>query len=114
MSVSSQIRLRKSAVTRGSDATRLTMLRAKVVLPEMAMLIPATQAQERALPESLVLAWRTGPPPPAVLTDQPRRAKAAIMAAIDLMKKSHRIFRGWIMTSGNWTAGRQLDSGMPD
>lgn len=70
------------------------MLSAKVVLPEMAMLIPATQAQESALPESCVLARRTGPPPPAVLTDQPSRAKAAMMAAIDLIKKSHRILRG--------------------
>jgi hypothetical protein len=26
-----------------------------------------------------------------------------MIAAIDLMKNSHRIFRGWIMTNGNWT-----------
>jgi hypothetical protein len=40
------------------------------------------------------------------LTDQPRRAKAATIAAMDLMKKSHRMFRGWIMTNGNWTCGQ--------
>lgn len=82
---------------------KLTMFKARVVLPAIAMLIPATQAQERALPESLVRPAKTGPPPPAFLTDHPRRAKAAMTAAIDLMKNSHLIFRGWIMTNGNWT-----------
>lgn len=47
-----------------------------------------------------------GPAPPAVLTAQPRVAKAATTAKMDLMKKSQRILRGWIMTRGNWT-GRQ-------
>ena len=79
------------------------MLRAKVVFPAMAILIPPTQAHERADPDNLVLAAKTGPPPPAVFTDQPSRAKAATTAAMDLIKNSHLIFRGWIRTNGNWT-----------
>jgi hypothetical protein len=77
------------------------MFKARVVFPAMAILIPPTQAHERAEPDNLVLAAKTGPPPPAVLTDQPSRAKAAMTAAMDLIKNSHLIFRGWINTNGS-------------
>jgi len=72
----------------------LTMLSASVVLPEMAMFKPATQAQDLVDPVNFDFWAKTGPPPPAVLMHQPSRANAAMTAAIDLMKNSHRILRG--------------------
>ena len=87
-----------------------TIFKARVVFPAIAILIPPTQAHDRAEPVNCVLAFKTGPPPPAVLTDQPSRANAAMTAAMDLMKNSHLIFRGWIRTNGNWTRG-QLGEG---
>jgi hypothetical protein len=89
--------------TRKEKRGRRTMFKARVVFPAMAILIPPTQAHDRADPVSLVFACKTGPPPPAVFTDHPRRAKAAMTAAIDLMKNNHLIFRGWIRTNGSWT-----------
>lgn len=74
--------------------SQLTMLMARVVLPAVAMLIPETQAQDSLQPEAVARWIKMGPPPPAVLTAQPRRAKAATIAATDLMKKSHLILRG--------------------
>jgi len=82
------------------------MFKARVVLPAIAILIPPTQAQEREEPVKVVLPARMGPAPPAVWTDHPSREKAATIAHMDLMKNNHRIFRGWIMTKGNWTEGR--------
>jgi hypothetical protein len=79
------------------------MLIASVVLPAVAMLMPDTHAHESRHPESVDRWLKIGPPPPAVLTAHPSSANAATMAAIDLMKKSQRILRGWIMSSGNWT-----------
>lgn len=47
--ISSQVRLRNISKSRQS-AVKLTMLMARVVLPEIAMLIPANQAQDLAEP----------------------------------------------------------------
>jgi len=77
------------------------MLRARVVFPEMAMFNPVSQAQDLVEPVNVDFWEKTGPPPPAVLIHHPSRAKAAMTAAIDLIKNSHRIFRGWIMTRGS-------------
>lgn len=101
-------------LSRRASGDKLTMLSARVVLPEMAMLIPETQAQLLALPESLDFCAKIGPPPPAVLTDQPRRAKAAMTAAIDLMKNSHLIFRGWMRTRGSWTVVNNVSEKIGD
>lgn len=87
------------------------MFSARVVFPLIAMFTAERYAHDLADPVSFDVALKTGPPPPAVWTHQPRRAKAATTAAIDLMKNSHRIFRGWIMTNGNCTiiSAFQLD-----
>lgn len=79
------------------------MLMAKVVLPAIATLRPLTHAQERLEPDVVGGRLKMGPAPPAVLTAQPSRAKAAMMAAMDLTKKSHLILRGWIRTKGSCT-----------
>lgn len=79
------------------------MLIARVVLPAVATLIPDTHAQDSCEPDTVAGRLNIGPAPPAVLTAHPSSEKAAMMAAMDLMKKSQRILRGWIMTRGNWT-----------
>jgi hypothetical protein len=104
--VSSKIGLDVSTTfdTRGEEEhVRRTMFKARVVFPAMAILIPPTQAQDRADPVNWVFAFKTGPPPPAFFTDQPSKAKAAMIAAIDLMKNNHLILRGWIRTNGSCT-----------
>lgn len=101
--ISSQVRLRNISKSRQQSAVKLTMLMARVVLPEIATLIPANQAQDLAEPVRAVCCWKMGPPPPACLTAQPRVAKAATIAKRDLTKNNHRIFLGGIITSGNWT-----------
>jgi len=77
------------------------MFKARVVFPAMAILIPPTQAHDNADPVNCVLAFKTGPPPQAFLTDQPSRANAAMIAAMDLMKNNHLIFLGWMRTNGS-------------
>jgi hypothetical protein len=93
---------------------RPTMFKARVVFPAMAILIPPTQAHDRADPVNWVFAFKTGPPPPAFFTDQPRKAKAAMIAAIDLMKNNHLIFLGWIRTTPKDKEGNHFTGGDTD
>ncbi len=102
MGIASEVGLVKVSGIRLEEGLR-TMLIASVVLPEIAMLIPATQAHDLVAPCTVACFSKTGPPPPAVCTAQPSKAKAAMIATTDLTKKSQRILRGWIKTKGSCT-----------